>query len=224
MSRFIANLSGSVFSHTGVVAIENGELFVYDTTSLSVRRQPFCVWMIDNIGPLGVKRLRPEYASYAAKAVAYCRARWREQPPFDYDLGMDDATLYCVEMTEKAFRNNGLPLAPAVRLGDLENIDKFPICVLCFLRFTDLTLDTQAYFPGNERHGIWSSPHLTTVYAPPGGVTAKIRKGFGSFGGTGEPDEPASRAGAGGRSTQSGPTDRPAQKAAVGAAPRATPR
>ena len=35
--------------------------------------------------------------------------------------------------------------------------------------------EQEPYFPGNERHGIWSSPFLVTVYAPPGGVTAKIK-------------------------------------------------
>jgi hypothetical protein len=195
MSRFIANVSGSIFSHTGIVAVEDGEPVVYDSTSLSVRRQPFYVWVLDNVGPLGVKRVRPEYAAYAAKAVEFCRERFREQPPFDYDLdqGEEDGAYYCVEMTEKAYRNNGLPLAPPVRMGDMENVDKFPFCILCFLRFTDLTPDTTAYFPGNERHGIWSSPYLVTVYAPPGGVTAKLRKGFGSFGGTGLADEPRAR-------------------------------
>jgi hypothetical protein len=217
MSRFIANLSGSVFSHTGIAAVENGEVVVYDTTSLGVRRQPFYVWVLDNVGPLGVKRVRPEYAAYAVKATEFCRKKFFEKPPFDYDLGLDDAALYCVEMTEKAYRNNGLPLSAPVRMGDLENIDKFPICVLCFLRFTDVTLDTQAYFPGNERHGIWSSAYLTTVYAPPGGVTVKLRKGFGSFGGNPEPSAPRTDAQSQGRSSPA-PTGRPTESGAAGTA------
>jgi hypothetical protein len=175
MSRFIANVSGSVFSHTGVVSIEDGEPVVYDTTSLGVRRQPFYIWMLDSVGEFGVKRVRPEYAAYAPKAVAFVREQFVKQPPFDYDLGLDNTAYYCVEMTEKAYRNNGLPLAPPVRLGDMENVARFPICVYGFLKFTNLTLDMEVYFPGNERHGIWSSPFLMTVYAPPGGVTAKIK-------------------------------------------------
>src|SRR4051812_3120002 len=58
-SRFLANVSGSPFSHTGIVALEDGEVVVYDTTKFSVRRQPFAVWMLDNVGPFGVKRVRP---------------------------------------------------------------------------------------------------------------------------------------------------------------------
>ncbi len=56
-SRFIARTSGSRYSHTGIVSIENGDPFVYDTTKAGVRRQPFHVWVLDNVGPIGVKRL-----------------------------------------------------------------------------------------------------------------------------------------------------------------------
>src|SRR5581483_3321399 len=50
-SRFIANASGSLYSHTGIVAIEDGAPVIYDTTKASVRRQPFYVWVLDNAGP-----------------------------------------------------------------------------------------------------------------------------------------------------------------------------
>jgi hypothetical protein len=166
-SRFIANVSGSQFSHTGVASIEGGEPVVYDTTKAGVRRQPFAVWILDNVGPFGVKRVKPELYDYAAKAVAYCRDLYEKQVPFDYELSDDDRAFYCVEMCEKAYRNNGLPLAEPLRLGDMENITRYPICVLVFLKISDLKLDQPVFFPGNERHGIWSSPSLMTVYAPP---------------------------------------------------------
>jgi hypothetical protein len=166
-SRFIANASGSRYSHTGVVAIEDGAPVVYDTTKAGVRRQPFAVWTLDNVGPLGVKRLRPDLQPRAQAAVRYCRQVFEKQVPFDYDLGLDDQALYCVEMTEKAFRAAGLPLSQPVRLGDMENISNYPVRVFVFLRLSHLTLDQAAYFPGNDRHGIWSSPLLTTVYQTP---------------------------------------------------------
>ena len=166
-SRFIANVSGSKYSHIGTVVVEDGEPVVYDTTKAGVRRQPFCVWVLDNVGPFGVKRVKPEYQGYAAKAVSFCREMFRTQPPFDYDLGIDDKAFYCVEMSEKAYRNKGLPLADPVRLGDMENITKFPVAVMVFLKVSNLNLEQLVFFPGNERHGIWSSPHLMTVYASP---------------------------------------------------------
>jgi len=82
---------------------------VYDTTGSGVACQPFCVWVLDNVGNFGVKRLRPEDRHAIPRVLAYCRKVFHEQPPFDYELGLDDSRLYCVEMTEKAYRYAGLP-------------------------------------------------------------------------------------------------------------------
>jgi hypothetical protein len=165
-SRFTARVSGSEFSHTGIISIEDGQPVVYDTTKAGVRRQPFAVWILDNCGPFGVKRLRPDLASHAPGAVKFCREVFQRQVPFDYDLGLDDSAFYCVEMTEKAFRASGVPLSEPVRLGDMENVTRYPICIFVFLKASNLTLDQLVYFPGNERHGIWSSPSLVTIYPP----------------------------------------------------------
>ena len=89
--------------------------------------------------------------------MLFCREAFEKQVPFDFDLSIDDQALYCVEMTEKAYRAGGLPLSEPVRLGDMENVTKFPICIFLFMKLSDLTLDLPVYFPGNERHGIWSS-------------------------------------------------------------------
>jgi hypothetical protein len=48
----------------------------------------------------------------------------------------------------------------------MENAAQFPICMLAFSTLTKLRLDQPVFFPGNERHGIWSSPLLQTIYAP----------------------------------------------------------
>jgi len=119
-SRFVANADNSAFSHTGVVAIENGEPVVYDTTKAGVACQPFGVWILDNVGALGVKRLRPEHQGAVPKVLAYCRNVFQKQVPFDYELGLDDSKLYCVEMTEKAFRAAGIALSEPIALGDME--------------------------------------------------------------------------------------------------------
>ncbi len=67
-------------------------------------------------------------------------------------------------MAEKAFRHAGLVLSEPVILADMENINQFPLCVLGFSSLTSLKLDQAVFFPGNDRHGIWSSPLLETVY------------------------------------------------------------
>jgi hypothetical protein len=163
-SRFIANVSGSKYSHIGTLVVEDGELYVYDTTKASVRRQPFKVWVLDTVGAFGVKRLKPEYRGRIPKVLEYLRAVYEKQVPFDYELSVDDRELYCVEMAEKAFRHAGLVLSEPVLLADMENINQFPLCVLGFTSLTTLKLDQAVFFPGNERHGIWSSPLLEVVY------------------------------------------------------------
>jgi len=177
-SRFTANVSGSAYSHTGIVAIEEGQPVVYDTTKAGVRRQPFAVWILDNVGPFGVKRLRPQLRSHTAGAIRFCREAFQRQVPFDFELDPDDRALYCVEMTEKAYRAAGLPLAEPVRLGEMENVTKYPIIVFAFLKLSNLTLDQPVFFPGNERHGIWSSPSLVTIYqtAPPSATAGQPKR------------------------------------------------
>lgn len=172
MSRFLALASNSKFSHTGIVAIEVEGPVVYDMTRLGVCRQPFCVWALDNIGWIGVKRLRPEYRSAVPKILAYCRTRFEEKVPFDYQLSEDDSALYCIEMTEKAYRSAGIELSKPIRLGDMERASEFPVQMFG-LRFASkyalerpLSFDQFVFFPGNEKHGIWSARQLMTVVPP----------------------------------------------------------
>ena len=171
-SRWLANASNSPFSHTGIVAIEDGQPVVYDTTYSSVRRQPFSVWILDNVGQIGVKRLKANQRSHIPAVIAFCRKLWVEQPPFDFELNLDDKAYYCLEMTEKAFRASGLTLSKPIAIGDMEHISRAPWVVFMFQVLTPwvlenpLRLEQEIFLPGNERHGIWSSPLLETVYPP----------------------------------------------------------
>lgn len=172
MSRFLANASGSKFSHTAIVSIEQEGPVVYDTTRTSVSRQPFCVWMLDNVGNFGVKRLRPQYREAVPRVIEFCQSVFARQLPFDYDLNLDDKALYCVEMTEKAYRHAGLKLSDPVKLGDMERASEFPLAIMGIATASQyvlddpLTLEKEVFFPGNERHGIWSSPKLEVVVPP----------------------------------------------------------
>ncbi len=172
-SRFIANANNSLYSHTGVVVVEKGEPVVYDTTKLGVRRQPFAVWTLDIHGYFGVKRLRPEFQDRIPRVVDFVHTVFREQVPFDYNLSLDDDALYCVELTEKAFRAAGLPLSEPILLGSMERASEFPLCMFGLWYVSRLVqsepLDFQqgVYFPGNERNGIWSSSRLQKVFIWP---------------------------------------------------------
>ena len=171
-SRFLAAASGSRYSHTGIVAIEDGSPVVYDCAKEGVRRQPFAVWTLDSFGPFAVKRLRREWRQSIPGVVAYCRRVFEQQVPFDFSFDPDDSALYCLEMTEKAFRSQGLNLSEPVRLGDMEDAGRYPICMFMFVSISPLvlenplSLDRPVYMPGNGRHGLWASPLLEPVATP----------------------------------------------------------
>jgi hypothetical protein len=110
LSRFIARATGSPFSHTGVVAIEDGLQVVCDCSSAGVQRQPFEVWMLDSLGALGVKRLKPKHRERIAEVIDYCRAAFERQVPFDDGFRMDDDSLYCLELTEAVGSHYGRAL------------------------------------------------------------------------------------------------------------------
>jgi hypothetical protein len=74
------------------------------------RQQPFAVWMLNNVGSFGVRRVAPERRGAITCVIAYCRHVFESQVPFDFEFQPDTA-LYCVEMTEKAFRSAGLALS-----------------------------------------------------------------------------------------------------------------
>jgi Permuted papain-like amidase enzyme, YaeF/YiiX, C92 family len=170
LSFLIAQATASPFSHTGVVAIENGSPIVYDCSSSGVQRQPFSVWMLDCVGPLGIKRLKREHRGRIPGVLAFCRDVFEQQVPFDYEFRPDDSKLYCLELTEKAFRSQGLALSEPVRIGDWEDLVHFPLTALAFVRCSGwaldhpISLEQEVYLPGNERHGMWSSPLLETVF------------------------------------------------------------
>ena len=172
LSLFIARATGSLFSHTGIVAIEDGSPVVYDCSSDGIQRQPFEVWMLDCVGAFGVKRLKAEQQRHIPGVITYCRKVFEQQVPFDNEFRMDDTAFYCLEMTEKAFRSQGLALSEPVRIGDWQNLTNFPLTALAIPLFSGLvvehpiTLEQSVYLPGNERHGVWASPLLETVAGP----------------------------------------------------------
>ena len=172
LSWFIARATGSPFSHTGIVAIEDGSPMVYDSSSEGVRRMPFGVWMLECFGPMGVKRLKAEHRRHIPGVIDYCLKAFERQVPFDFAFGLDDSALYCLELTEKAFRSQGLKLSEPIRIGDWEHLTSYPITALAMPFGTRLavgspiTLEQAVYVPGNDHQGMWASPLLETVFGP----------------------------------------------------------
>ena len=171
LSALISRATASPFSHTGIIAVEDDEPVVYDCSSSGIQRQPFAVWMLDCVGPLGVKRLKAEHQGRIPDVLGFCREIFEQQVPFDYEFRMDDTKFYCLELTEKAFRSQGLALSEPVRIGDWEDLVHFPITAFTFLPLSGLalnqpiTLDQPVYLPGNDHSGMWASPLLETVFS-----------------------------------------------------------
>jgi hypothetical protein len=172
LSWFIARATGSPFSHTGIVAIEDGSPMVYDSSEEGVRRMPFEAWMLECVGPMGVKRLKPEHRHHIPGVIGYCRTVFEQEVPFDFEFRLDDSALYCLELTEKAFRSQRLVLSEPVRIGDWEHLTSFPLTAILMPHCTRLvvgspiTLDQPVYLPGNDRQGMWASPLLEAVFGP----------------------------------------------------------
>jgi hypothetical protein len=144
---------------------------VYDCSSAGVQRQPFEVWMLDCVGAVGVKRLKPEYRNQIPGIIGFCRAKFLQQVPFDIEFRPDDAAFYCVELTEKAFRSQGLKLSEPVKIGDWQHLGNYPLTALATPFVTGLfltepiSLEQPVYVPGNDHEGVWSSSLLETVYS-----------------------------------------------------------
>src|SRR5262249_55383396 len=150
---FIARATGSPFSHTGVVAVEDGSPVVYDSSEEGVRRIPFEAWMLECVGSMGVKRLKPEHRHQIPGLIGYCRTFLEPEVAFDFEFHLDDSALYCLELTEKAFRSRGLKLSDPVRIGDWAHLTCFPITALLMPGATRLvigrpiTLEQPVYLP-----------------------------------------------------------------------------
>jgi hypothetical protein len=128
--------------------------------------------MLDCVGPMGVERLKPEHRSHIPGVIDYCRKVLDRRVPVDFEFRLDDSALYCLELTEKAFRSQGLALSEPVRIGDWEHLTSYPVTALTMPLATrpvvgrPITLDQPVYVPGNDRQGVWASPLLETVFGP----------------------------------------------------------
>ncbi len=163
-SKVSAAIAGSRYSHSGIVAIEGGEPIVYDTTTTGPQRQPLPIWLLDARGSVAIMRPKPEYRDHAAGAVAFCRSAYNAQVPFDFNMRPDDEHLYCIEMTEKAYRSTGLSLSEPLRLDALPRYGEYPRTVRLLKMFTSMVPHQRAFVIGNGSIGIRSSPALELVY------------------------------------------------------------
>ena len=115
----IEGVSGSHFSHCGVVRKRNGEWVVEEALGV-VRTVPLEAWILRGRGArYDVYRfdqdLEPHLPRFLRALEGY-RGR-----PYDYRYDLDDFPIYCSELIHLAWEDaTGEPLGELVPLGDLD--------------------------------------------------------------------------------------------------------
>ena len=166
-SLVTAEIGESLFSHTAIVAREANELVVYDISSKGPSRQPFAIWMLDVVGAFGVKRPKPEFQNRIHQAVGFCKSSYLTQTHYDFAMKPGNNELYCVEMTEDAYRTAGLPLSEPIPIGQLPGFHRHKQLAAVVEKVSKIKRTHRVYMPGSDRFGIWSSPVLNPVYFAP---------------------------------------------------------
>lgn len=164
-SQLCTDVADSRFSHVGLVSREPDGVYVYDVVIGGPRHITFGKFATDNqISLLAVKRLRPDYRSFASAAIDYCRNIGSASGTFDTEFKLDNEHFYCSELIELAFRHAGLPLSQPVRIDQLPRIDELPTTTRAIIdTMTNIRMDQEIFLPGNDQIGIWSCPYLELV-------------------------------------------------------------
>jgi hypothetical protein len=115
----IEGVTGSPYSHCGIVAKENGSWVVYESIG-NTHATPLLQFLARgrNLG-FAVYRLKPEYREHIASTLEH--AKGYVGRPYDIRYRMDDEKIYCSELVYKAYRDatGGEELGQLVRFGDM---------------------------------------------------------------------------------------------------------
>lgn len=170
MSRFVARIQDSDFTHTGLVFREGNNVWIYDCEREGVRKIPFAIWMLDTEPQhFAVRRLRPEYRDRLPKILAYCEEKYHSCVGFDGALSQADDRMYCTKFIELACRAAGLPLSEPLPVCRLPNYERLRAFAGPAERYLNIRMDVPVYLIGNEHYGVWASPYLEPepVYLSP---------------------------------------------------------
>lgn len=113
----IMSATGSLFTHTGMVQVRDGEYYVLDSAG-SVGYSPLEAWVSHGIGgKFAVYRLPAltpeEGARLFTLASSYLKA------PYDPFFVFDNAALYCSELPYLLFKEVGRPIGHVQKVADL---------------------------------------------------------------------------------------------------------
>jgi hypothetical protein len=125
-SRAIQIVTGSPFSHVGLVHREGGRLLVFEAVG-PVKLTPLAEWIARGEGRRFLalrlrdadQRLTPEVLAKVARVEARFRGL-----PYDFAFGWSDERMYCSELVWKVYKEGvGVELARLQRLGDFDLTD-----------------------------------------------------------------------------------------------------
>lgn len=163
-SELSTDLTDSRFSHIGMVAIEDGQAYVYDIRNKGCLRTRFGELLAHRqLHQVAVKRHREASAESLALAAAYCRNVYQRREKYDGQLKLDNDRLYCTELVENAYQNAGFRLSEPVAIQDLPNYDRHLRTIQFVRAVTSIEPDQVVLLPGNDQFGVWASPQLDLI-------------------------------------------------------------
>lgn len=114
----IEGVSGSPYSHCGIVIKKNGSWQVFEAIGPVKETSLFSWIMRGRRFDIDVYRLKPEYREHIPKMIA--EARKFTGKPYDIHYRMDDENIYCSELIYKGYKQaTGAELGTLTRLRDL---------------------------------------------------------------------------------------------------------
>jgi len=167
-AKFSTEIAASPFSHVGIISIEDGKPYVYDTVSGGPRRKELG-WFLarSSIQRVAFRRPRPEHIQHIPQVIQFCQQVYEDRVPYDERLVWGNDKYYCSEFVDLAFREQGIPLCDLTPINELPHFDALPSAVAMLIESTTpLSPEQEVLFPGNDTYGIWSSSELTVLLPP----------------------------------------------------------
>lgn len=162
-SKFVAQLSDSDFSHVVLVQRVDTEALIIDVSIQGLQRYYLIDWLMEGRKNIVVKRLKSEYRKYIPTILNVAEKIIIEDPLYDEYFQENNDTFYCIEAVDYCFRKAGLPLADKIPINQLPNYSDFCILLPVVALIRNLDLSTPVAVAGNDKIGLFSSPHLETV-------------------------------------------------------------
>jgi permuted papain-like amidase YaeF/Yiix C92 family enzyme len=158
------DIADSRFSHIGLVAIENGQAYVYDLRTEGCLRTRFGELVTHpQLHQLAIKRHREASPAARSQAAAFCRTVFEKQEKYDSQLKLNNDRLYCSELIEQAYRSAGYQLSEPIAIQDLPGYHKHLKSIQFVRAVTSIEPDQPVLLPGNDQFGIWANPALELI-------------------------------------------------------------